>query len=111
MKQTPEMILSKSVCQALRTFVFYFFHPASEGKRTPWERAQFAINGGRAGVSDLIIVLQSEVVFVELKADKGRQSPVQKEFQTEIERRNHRYLIWRSIDDAIQFAEAERRHK
>ena len=111
MKKTPEMILSKSVCEALRVFGFYFFHPANEGKRTFWERQQFAMNGGRAGIADLIIILRGEVIFVELKASAGRQTPAQKEFQTAVESRGHRYLLWRTVDDALDFADKEKIRK
>lgn len=109
--KSPEMILSKAVCAALRLHGFYVFHPGNEGKRTIWEIAQWKINGGVPGVSDLIIVLRGEVVFVELKTENGRQNPAQKEFQAAVEGRGHKYEIWRSLDDALNFANTQRRKK
>lgn len=59
--------------------------------------------GTLAGVADLIIVLDSKVVFVEVKSEHGRQSKEQQLFQLEVERLGHKYLIWRKIDDAVNF--------
>lgn len=52
-----------------------------------------------SGVSDLIVITQSEVIFVEVKTPKGRQSPKQKEFQSKVEALGYRYLIVRSLED------------
>ena len=106
--KSDEMILSKSVCDALRMYGFFVFHPGNEGRRTIWEIAQWKANGGIAGVSDLIIVLRGEVVFVELKTAKGRQTPAQKTFQADVERMGHEYVIWSSLDDAIAFINKEK---
>ena len=37
--------------------------------------------------------------WLEVKAEKGRQSPLQKKFQALVEARGHRYRIVRSIED------------
>jgi hypothetical protein len=108
MTLSPEMILSKSVCEVLETFHIEYFHVPNEGRRTRWESMQFKINGGRPGVSDLVLILPQRIVFIELKTEKGTQSTAQKEFQRIVELNGHRYEIWRSIDDALQFAQSER---
>lgn len=98
-----EMELSKQIVMLLRLKGFFFFHPASEGKRTIWEQIQFKANGGIAGVSDLVIVMNNEIIFVELKRPGGIHSKSQKEFEREVESRGHKYYIWNKIDDAIDF--------
>jgi hypothetical protein len=104
-----EMTLSRDIVQLLRMNRFFCFHPSNESRRTIWEQAQFKANGGMAGASDLIIVLHGEVVFVELKfGGIGRQSQAQKEFQEQVEKRGHRYLLWRTIDDAAEFINREK---
>jgi hypothetical protein len=44
-------------------------------------------------------VEQIEPLWIECKAAKGEQSPLQKSFQEQVEREGHRYVIIRSIDD------------
>ena len=62
-----------------------FFHPANGGKRTPREAALFKAMGVRAGVSDLILVHESKIYALELKAEKGRASEAQMEFLSDID--------------------------
>lgn len=98
----PETELSKQVCRVLDLNGFFYFHPANEGRRTPWERRAFKANGGKPGIPDLVIVLQGgKIAFVELKTANGRQSNHQKFFQEVVERRGHTYQIWRNINDAL----------
>ena len=51
------------------------------------------------GVSDLIIINQSEVIFVEVKTDIGKQSPRQIEFELSVKKLGYRYLLVRSLED------------
>lgn len=51
------------------------------------------------GVSDLIMVLSGEVIFIEVKTEKGRQSKEQIEFQECIEALGFRYMVVRSLED------------
>jgi len=63
------------------------------------EQMKMIQTGLFAGVSDLIIVRKNEVVFVEVKDDKGRQSEKQKKFQKMVEELGHRYILVRSFED------------
>ncbi len=100
----PEMELSKQVCRLLDYHKFWYFHPCNESRRTLWEQCAFKANGGKPGVPDLVIVLQhGRVYWVELKTPTGRQSTHQKLFQEVVERRGHKYEIWRSVADAQRF--------
>lgn len=47
------------------------------------------------GVSDLVMIGNGAVYFIELKLDKGFQSPEQKEFQRKVEERGHFYCVIR----------------
>lgn len=56
------------------------------------------------GQPDLIILLPiGNVLFVEVKTSKGRQSPEQKAFQERVESLGFNYVIWRSVEDAEKF--------
>ena len=64
-----------------------------------YKNRQFMLTGMLPGVSDLIIVLDQEVIFVELKDHKGRQSPKQKEFEKMVLDLGHSYFLVRSLED------------
>nr|DAV82134.1 MAG TPA: Nuclease [Caudoviricetes sp.] len=98
-----ESILTKQICQLLRIYKIFVFHIPNEGKRTRYEQSIFKSNGGLAGAPDLIIVLENEVVFVEVKTKSGRQTEYQKIFQQKVNSLGHRYLIWRGLIDAQEF--------
>lgn len=42
---------------------------------------------------------QQEILWIELKAPKGKQSPLQKSFQEKVESEGHRYVLAYSLDD------------
>ena len=58
--------------------------------------------GYMPGQSDLILITDN-VVFVEVKTPKGKQSKEQKNFQKYVEEKGYVYLIWQSIEDARKF--------
>ena len=58
-----------------------------------------------AGASDLIIIIPHNVIFIEMKKEKGRQQQSQKEFQSNVERLGFRYEICRSVTDFIKVVE------
>lgn len=65
-----------------------------------FEQMRMISTGLLSGVSDLIVVLPSgKIVFTECKDDKGRQSPSQKDFQDQIEKLGHTYILVRSLAD------------
>lgn len=63
--------------------------------------------GYTKGQPDLVLVLKDgETLFVELKNGKsGSQTLEQKVFQGECKRLSHNYVVWRSVQDAIDFIE------
>ena len=55
--------------------------------------------GVLAGFSDLIIIASGNVLFVEVKTKDGRQSELQKKFQSDVERFGFQYSVCRSLQD------------
>lgn len=98
--QFLESNFQTNIVRLLRTQGFYVFAVpnAGSGKLSLRQGALLKREGLLAGVSDLIIVLQNKIIFVEIKNPngKGRQSENQKEFEQEIKKRGHDYFIWDS---------------
>lgn len=61
-------------------------------------REYFHQLGALSGVSDLIIVTDKRVLWVECKSDTGRQSTEQRQFQSCVENLGYNYYIVRSLD-------------
>ncbi len=51
------------------------------------------------GLSDLVAVKKSKVVYIELKTKTGKQSEKQKEFQQDLEAAGGTYVLARGIED------------
>jgi len=76
------------------------------GYRSRSEGGRFKAEGVLAGVADMMLLLPGMPVFVEVKTSKGRQSVSQVCFQKAVEVLGYRYLIWRSVDDAVSWVRA-----
>jgi len=55
--------------------------------------------GLMSGVSDLIIIHGSKVIFMEVKTNIGRQSEKQKMFQDQVNKLGFDYVLVRSFED------------
>jgi len=75
------------------------FSVPNGGYRTKSEAMKLKGTGLVAGVSDLIIVTDKEVVFVEVKNEKGTQSDNQKIFENKIKNLGYRYILVRSLEE------------
>lgn len=62
--------------------------------------------GMTAGISDLIILHQGKVYFIEMKSEKGKQSESQKEFQRIVEQQGHFYQVIRTYEECAKFIES-----
>lgn len=60
-------------------------------------------SGMLVGVSDLVIVLPNNVLWIELKSDVGRQRPDQKHFEDKINGLGFEYYVCRTIDEFKNF--------
>tara|TARA_R110002096_G_scaffold217142_2_gene405162 strand:+ start:664 stop:1008 length:345 start_codon:yes stop_codon:yes gene_type:complete len=57
------------------------------------------LTGLMSGVSDLIIILEGRVLFIEVKTKTGTQSKTQKSFQKKVERLGFPYYLVRSLEN------------
>lgn len=77
----PEQGLQKGLCKLLDAVLpsdcVYFAVP-NGGWRKPTEAAILNGMGVKAGVPDLVFVYQGRALFIELKALKGRLTPIQR---------------------------------
>jgi len=51
------------------------------------------------GASDLIMVVEKNVFWIEMKTPTGRQSPEQKAFELSVNNLGFDYLLFRSLED------------
>lgn len=79
----------------------FYFHPANGGRRSKAEAGIFKALGVRAGVPDLIIFYRSQIFGLELKAAKGRLSPLQRQTINDMETAGARTAIANSLDEAL----------
>lgn len=98
-----EHAIQVGIVKYLRAMGVFCFAVPNGGKRDAKTGAYLKDEGALAGVADLILVQNNQIVFVEIKTGDGKQSESQRNFQKEVEARGHLYLVWRSIDDAINF--------
>lgn len=62
--------------------------------------------GVRRGAPDLMIIGKNKIFFVEVKTAKGKQSEYQKIFEDITKKSSAcEYMLWRSLDDAVDFFE------
>jgi len=66
------------------------------------EQMRKVANGMMSGVSDLIVLQENRVIFIECKTDIGKQSEKQKEFQFSVENLGFEYYLVRSLDEFKQ---------
>lgn len=69
------------------------------GQRNALEAKIMKGEGVLAGFSDLIIIANNNVLFVEVKTKDGYQSDLQKQFQSDVERLGFQYSVCRSLED------------
>ena len=75
------------------------------GQRSSLEAKIMKGEGVLAGFSDLIIIAQGNVLFIEVKTKDGKQSDLQIKFQSDVERLGFQYSICRSLEDFIMTVE------
>lgn len=55
--------------------------------------------GAVKGLPDIMVITDTGVVFIEVKAPKGKQSPDQLEFQRKCKEKGVEYYVVKSIED------------
>ena len=92
-----------AIIRYLRINNIFCFAVPNGGQRNLIVAKKLKDEGSLSGVSDLIIVEDGTCLFVEVKQPKGRQQESQKIFEEEIIKHNMKYVIWRDIEDAIEY--------
>lgn len=73
------------------------------GARNVIEAKKLKATGTLSGVSDLIVITENgELIFFELKIEKGIQSETQKDFESRVIELGYRYELVRSLEDFIK---------
>lgn len=105
---TPEADLQRAVVQALRLALprtAIIHHSANEvtepGPRGAKRQAILAGMGVHPGFADLVVMCDGRVLFLELKAPKGRLRPEQEAFRDAVLAQGHGWALVRSVDDAL----------
>ena len=105
---TPEADLQRAIVQALRfalprTAIIH--HCANEvtepGPRGAKRQAILVGMGVHAGFADLMVICDARVLFLELKAPKGRLRPEQEVFRDTVCAQGFGWALVRSVDDAL----------
>jgi hypothetical protein len=74
------------------------------GSRNKLEAANLKRQGVKSGVADVILLMPGSgyaSLLIEFKTKTGRQSPEQLEFQRQAEKAGNKYVVVRSVVDAI----------
>jgi len=86
-------------CTKLNNPRHVIFSVPNGGHRSKSEAARFKATGLVAGVSDLIIIQPSRIIFIELKLPTGKQQKNQIDFEHKVKALNFEYYVVRSLED------------
>lgn len=105
---TPEADLQRAIVHALRVALprtAIIHHSANEvtepGPRGARRQAILTGMGVHPGFADLMVISGGRVLFLELKAPKGRLRPSQKAFRDVVQAQGFGWALVRSLDDAL----------
>lgn len=105
---TPEADLQRQIVLALRlalppgAIVHHSAHEVRSGGPAGRRRQAIAVGMGvHAGFPDLVVIAQRRVVFLEVKAPRGRLDPAQEAFREAVRAQGFGYAVVRSIDEAL----------
>lgn len=103
-------------CACVRWFALQYpeyrgllFAVPNGGNRDKVTGAMMKAEGVTAGVADLLLLvprlpnweMNCHALAIEMKTEKGRQSPAQKEWQKKVEAQGYKYIVVRSLDQFI----------
>ena len=91
MKTQTETVIRRNIVDELRRSGWFVIYNMQMGF------------GQHKGLADLTCMRDGNVVFIEIKTEKGRQSPEQLKFQKDCESHGVRYKLARSIADVAEF--------
>lgn len=107
-RHTSEADLQRAVVQTLRLILprtAIIHHCANEvteaGPRGAKRQAILVGMGVHAGFADLLVLCDGRILFLELKAPKGRLRPNQEAFRDAVLAQGFGWALVRSLDDAL----------
>lgn len=99
-------------CACVRWFAYQYpqydgllFAVPNGGHRDKVTAAMMKAEGVTAGVADLLLLVPSKghhALCIEMKTEKGRQSPEQKAWQKKAENQGYKYVVCRSLGQFIE---------
>jgi len=107
-RATPEADIQRSIVCILRAILprgSIVHHAANEiasGGRAGRARQSILVGMGvHPGFSDLLVISEGKVMFIEVKSATGRLRPAQEAFRDAVTRQGFGWALVRSVDDAI----------
>lgn len=97
-QQEIVMWFRNNYCRATNNPRCQIFSVPNERSNTK-EQMRMLATGLLSGVSDLIVMLPGEVLFVEVKDAVGRQSAKQMDFEERTKKLGFEYYLVRSLED------------
>jgi len=106
MPKNEELTIQSNIVKLLRLKgIMVFSVPNGANFPNVHTRMLMMSSGLTPGVSDLIVLLKRDVIFLEVKTAKGKQSQSQKQFQEDVEKLGFNYHVVRSLDQVIDIFE------
>ena len=90
---TPETTIKHTIKQYLK-YSGFFTYPNMQGL------------GCHPGLSDIVAIKDGTVIFIEVKAEKGRQSDNQIKFEKDVKDHGGNYMVARGVDDIDAYLKA-----
>lgn len=96
---TESQLQQQMVIEFRNNYKGLIFSVPNGGSRNPIEAKNLKLTGSLAGVSDLIVIQQNRIIFVEVKIEKEIQSDLQIKFQNNVELLGFYYFLVRSLEE------------
>lgn len=78
-----------------------WWHTPNGGSRGKTEAARFVGLGVKPGIPDIVVIMDGETYGLELKADKGRVTPIQRSVHEQMRAAGATVAVTHGLDDAI----------
>lgn len=104
LEESLQIACNRWFCMQYPQYRIALHHSPNGGYRNAIEAARFKMMGTRAGFPDFILCLSNKdhnILFIELKTDKGRQTVLQKQYQEESQEWGAKYVVCRSLEEFI----------
>jgi hypothetical protein len=108
-RKRPEQLIQRALVERLawqKPAGVWFCHIGNGGYRRPIEAAIMAGMGVRRGAPDLLFIVDGRAFGLELKSERGRLSPAQRECHEEIREAGGVVGVAGSIDESVEMLRA-----